>query len=83
MNARDLIKWFPAQLPGSCIACGASFADGEDIGYVDDELVGFSCCAGIGNFMTGSSLIMPRGMVPSDRCDICYIVHSPGQEECE
>jgi hypothetical protein len=27
--------------------------------------------------------VMPRGLRASDRCDRCFLVHVPGQVECE
>lgn len=40
----DLIKWFTAQFPGRCEACGTPFQEGESIGYLDNEIVGYDCC---------------------------------------
>lgn len=35
---------FRAAYPGDCNSCLAEFDEGEEVGYVDDELVCEACC---------------------------------------
>lgn len=76
----DEIKWMAAQYPGNCRACGDRFEEGADIAYLDDEIVGYECCRGLG---TETNPYMPHGKTAADRCNECFCVHSPGQTECE
>lgn len=75
----DLIRWFTAQYRGECKACGATFEEGADVGYLNDELVGYGCCQGLGV----PDPALPHGKTAQDRCDQCFLVHSSLQEDCE
>lgn len=37
------MKMFTAAFPGTCASCGWDFDEGDEIGYLDNELVA-ECC---------------------------------------
>jgi hypothetical protein len=85
---------FPARYDGMCLPCGEPIVQGEsitnhpDAGYVHED-----CAEDVGK--TPQTAVerrvrddparatMPRGKTARDRCDRCFMVHSPGQAGCE
>lgn len=39
-----MARTFSAAYPGECSECGLDFMDGDEIGYVDDEICCEECC---------------------------------------
>ena len=76
-----MVRWFPALYRGECTACGKKISQGDNIGYVDGEIVGLECCAGAG--LRTLTNVMPYGKTATDKCEKCFIIHATGQTQCE
>lgn len=82
---------FPARYAGRCGNCDESFAPGDEVFYAppDETLTGVECCGHVSESrpatpeVTLVDQVMPRGKTAKDRCDRCFIVHTPGQTGCE
>lgn len=84
---------FPANYNGLCIPCGEDIKRGEmivvsDVGYVHED-----CREDVGkapempaksrSSRPDHTATIPRGKTAADRCDSCFIIHTPGQNGCE
>ena len=45
LRRRSVARVFEARYPGECAGCGEPIEPGDQVSYVDDELLG-GCCAG-------------------------------------
>lgn len=87
---------FPARYNGLCIPCGDDIRQGDSIvshpeaGYIHEE-----CWDDVSALPSKSEIdqafstrprersVLPRGKTAKDRCDKCFIIHTPGQDGCE
>jgi hypothetical protein len=91
------MRTFPAQYHGHCKPCDDEIKRGEFIvmhprvGAVHEE-----CAENVGkdpeindeDFDSSDHgrtpiEVLPRGRTAKDRCDKCFIIHTPGQDGCE
>lgn len=85
---------FPARYRDVCFPCGQAIEPGDSItnhpdhGYIHEDC---SWDADTGPQMSReprrtsdhTTSTMPRGKTAKDRCGLCFMVHSPGQDGCE
>lgn len=84
---------FKARYEGRCPSCDNAIGIGMNVTMVDTDLgrvVIHESCAEDGEIhvetrtrVDHTTGTMPRGKTAADRCDRCFLVHSPGQETCE
>lgn len=56
----------------------------EDCALADDGVISHpQNAAERSSDRDGTRVTMPRGKTTRDRCDRCFMVHSPGQDGCE
>lgn len=81
---------FTAQYAFRCGGCDEPCDAGTSAEYVDGVV--FSSedgCVGAQMSSDGSETIvarhrtMPHNRTAADRCDLCFMIHSQGQEDCE
>lgn len=86
---------FKAQYTSDCLGCGSQIDKGNVITFVHTErgrvVVHLGCEENA--LPTGPrhddsehvsiAEVMPRGKTAKDKCDRCFMVHSPGQNGCE
>lgn len=86
---------FPAKYRGFCLPCGEDIQQGEYItnhseyGYIHEECTDIEPAKSTQTrertTADGSPRVdvLPRGKTGKDKCNKCFIVHSPGQGGCE
>lgn len=81
---------FKAKYESICPACEETIYPGDQAAIVEIDrgkvTVHAEYCVDIHRGDTGTTPphnVLPRGLKASDRCDDCFIVHSPGQDGCQ
>lgn len=90
---------FTTQYTGKCAGCGETFPPGTAARYMPNpsggvDVIVMDCCeepaesngADFDSFNRGRApgiAVLPRGKTGRDKCNRCFMVHSPGQSGCE
>lgn len=87
--------WFESQYPGKCVECGEPFVAGTMVRYNADGLLVTSECGDVDTLVTADTFavmdnskdphpVMPPGRTVADRCNRCFLIHTPAQgNECQ
>src|SRR5262245_36189767 len=88
-------KSFRAKYAGACPSCEDDIDKGDMVSFVrtsSGRVVVHEPCAGFDVSEdpeekdvdhTNPRIVMPRGKTARDRCNGCFMIHSPGQTGCE
>lgn len=85
---------FEARYGGRCGNCGSDISVGDWVFYDQEtgKLIRVECCVddipvestrATSDEPIKLSSVMPRGKTKADMCTSCFIIHSPGQVNCE